>query len=89
MNERSRRLSSRRERFAPTCLPAALSSSSEKREKKGSLTTARWRDARFLQALAAGLGEAGVGAPGVVAAGAALEQPVALEAVDHPGQAAT
>ena len=41
------------------------------------------RHARFLQALAPGVGEAGVGAAGVVFAGAALEQRLALEPVDQ------
>ena len=44
--------------------------------------------ARCLQALAADAREARVGAARVVFAGAALEQPVALEAVDHARQAA-
>ena len=85
---RSWRLSSRRERSAPTCPPGRVSSSSEKREKKCSRTTPRWVPRASSQALAAALGEAGIGAPRVVVAGAALQQPVALEAVDEPGQAA-
>src|SRR2546423_9608465 len=46
------------------------------------------RSARLLQALATFGGKAGVGASRVVVARAAVEQAIALEPVDEPGQAA-
>ena len=59
----------------------------EAREERRAKSRAM-RDARFLQARSAGVGETGVGAARVVAARAALEQPVAREPVDEPRQAA-
>src|SRR6266566_8538089 len=46
------------------------------------------RAAGFLQALAAGVGQARIGPARVVVAGASVKQPVALEPVDEPRQAA-
>ena len=44
--------------------------------------------AGLFEALTAGLRKAGIGAARVVIAGTALEQPLALQAVDETGQAA-
>ena len=83
------RVSSRRcrERCAPTCPPAGSA-----RSRRNATGTARGRPpdaSRALpQPLAPGRRQAGVGPAGVVFAGAALEQLLALEAVDQPRQAA-
>ena len=65
-----------------------LSSLSQKCEKNCSRIDRQVGHASFFQALAPGRGQAGVGAAGVVFAGAALQQPVALEAIDEPREAA-
>ncbi len=84
----SRAAQRRRERSAPTCPPArsARSRRSARRSARGpppdACTRASSRRSR------PAVRQAGVGAARVVVAGAALEQPLALEAVDQARQAA-
>ena len=72
----SSRASSRRcrERSAGTCPRAAMSSSSEKREKNCSRTTARCVTRASCRRVAPAVCQAGIRAAGVLVAGAALEQ---------------
>ena len=60
---------------------SALSSRSEKRERKCSRTTARWVPRATSRRSRPSVGEAGVGAASVVFAGAALQEPLLFEAV--------
>ncbi len=69
---------------------ASVSSSGSEKQREEVLTYDRHvRAACLCEALAAEIGQAGVGAARVVLAGAALQQAVALEAVDQAGEPAT